>query len=68
MWLKKKWKNPDCETVVWSLADQIKNLIEKKWPRLSDSDIVNGGLNLIAIEQRMAENIFTPLKIMEIKL
>ncbi len=30
--------------MVWSLADRIKNLIEKKWPGLSDSDRVTGGL------------------------
>ncbi len=33
-----------CETVVWSLADWVKNLIEKKWPGLSDSDMVTSGL------------------------
>ncbi len=27
---KKNEKNPVCETLVWSLADQVKNLIEKK--------------------------------------
>ncbi len=43
MCLKKKWKNPICETVVWSMVDRVKNLIEKKWPRLSDSDMVTGG-------------------------
>ncbi len=37
---KKNEKNTVCETVVWSLADQVKNLIEKKWPCLSDSDMV----------------------------
>ncbi len=42
--LEKKWKNPPFETVIWSLADQVKNLIEKKWAGLSDSDMVNGGL------------------------
>ncbi len=35
-----------CETEVWSLADRIKNLIEKKWPVLSDSGMASGGLNL----------------------
>ncbi len=30
---------------IWSLADRIKILIEKKWPGLSDSDMVTGGLN-----------------------
>ncbi len=30
--------------MVWSLADQVKNLIEKKWPGLSDSNVVSGGL------------------------
>ncbi len=39
MSLKKNEKNPVCETVVWSLADRVKNPIEKKWPGLSDSDI-----------------------------
>ncbi len=41
---KKNENNPVCETLVWSLADQVKNLIEKKWPGLSDSDMVTGGL------------------------
>ncbi len=41
---KKKWKNWVCETVVWSLVDRVKNLIEKKWLRLSDSDMVTGKL------------------------
>ncbi len=41
---KKNEKNLVCETVVWSLVDQIKNLIEKKWPGLSKSDMVTGGL------------------------
>ncbi len=36
--------NPVCETVVWSLADWVKNLIEKKWPGLSDCDMVTGEL------------------------
>ncbi len=44
MCLKKKWKKPVYETMVWSLADRVKNLIEKQWPGLSDSDIVTGGL------------------------
>ncbi len=35
---------PVCETVVWLLAGRVKNLIEKKWPGLSDNDIVTGGL------------------------
>ncbi len=26
------------------MADWVKNLIEKKWPSLSDSDMVTGGL------------------------
>ncbi len=43
---RKKEKNPVCETVVWSLADQVKNLIEKKWPGLWDSDMVTGGLSV----------------------
>ncbi len=42
---KKNYKNTVCETVVWSLADWVKNLIEKKWPGLSDSDMLTGGLN-----------------------
>ncbi len=41
---KKKWKNPVCETVVWPLADRVKNLIEKKWSGLSDSGIASGGI------------------------
>ncbi len=41
---KKEWKTLVCETVVWLLADRVKNLIEKKWPGLSDSDMVTGGL------------------------
>ncbi len=40
-----KWKKkPVCETVVWLQADWVKNLVEKKWPNLSDSDMVTGGL------------------------
>ncbi len=39
-------KKPVCETVIWSLADWVKNLIEKKWPGLSDSDMVTDGLIL----------------------
>ncbi len=35
-----------CETVVWSLTDRVKNLIEKKWRGLSDNDMVTGGLNV----------------------
>ncbi len=46
---KKNEKNPVCETVVWSLADRVKNLNEKKWPSLSDSDMVTGGLSLVYI-------------------
>ncbi len=42
--LKKMEKNPVCGTVVWPLADQVKNLLEKKWPGLSDSDMAFGGL------------------------
>ncbi len=30
--------------MVWSLADRVENLIEKKWLSLSDSDMVTGGL------------------------
>ncbi len=30
--------------MVWSLAEWVKNLIEKKWPGLADSDMVTGGL------------------------
>ncbi len=41
---KKNEKNPVGETVVLSLMDRVKNLIEKKWPGLSDSDMVTGGL------------------------
>ncbi len=37
-------KNPVCETVVWPLADRVKNLIEKEWPGLSDSGMASGGL------------------------
>ncbi len=29
VWKKKNEKNPVCETVVWSLADRVKNLIKK---------------------------------------
>ncbi len=29
MCLKKNIKNPVCETMVWSLVDRVKNLIEK---------------------------------------
>ncbi len=42
--LKKMKKNSDCETEVWPLADQVKNLVEKKWPGLSDSGMASGGL------------------------
>ncbi len=38
---------PGLETAVWSLADWVKNLIEKKWPGLSDSDMVTGRLRII---------------------
>ncbi len=41
---KKNEKNPVCETVVWSLADRVKNLIEKKLPGLSDIGMASGGL------------------------
>ncbi len=41
---KKSEKNLVCETVVWPLADRVKNLIEKKWPGLSDSGMASGGL------------------------
>ncbi len=34
---KKMEKNPVCGTMVWPLADRVKNLLEKKWPGLSDS-------------------------------
>ncbi len=37
-------KNPVCETLVWPLADRVKNLIEKKWPGLSDSGMASSGL------------------------
>ncbi len=30
---KKNEKNPVCETVVWPLANRVKNLIEKKMTR-----------------------------------
>ncbi len=43
---KKNGKNPVCETVVWSLVDCVKNLIEKKWLGLSDSDVASGGLSV----------------------
>ncbi len=33
--------------MVWSLADRVRNLIEKKRPSLSDSDIVTGGLIVV---------------------
>ncbi len=47
MCLKKKWKKTVCQTVVWSLlTDRVKNLIGKKWPGLSDSDMVTGGLKI----------------------
>ncbi len=29
---EKNEKNPVCETVIWSLEDQVKNLIEKNDP------------------------------------
>ncbi len=45
-------KKTVCETVVWSLADWVKNLIEKKWPGLSYSDMVTGGL-----ETEMKDNV-----------
>ncbi len=41
---KKNERNPVCETMVWPLADRVKNLIEKKWPGLSDSHMTSGGL------------------------
>ncbi len=41
---KKNEKNPACETVVWPLVDRVKNLIEKKWPGLSDNGMASGGL------------------------
>ncbi len=44
---KKNEKNLVYETMVWSLADRVKNLIEKKWPGLSDSDMITGGLIII---------------------
>ncbi len=31
--LKRNEKNPVCESVMWSLADQVKNLIEKEMTR-----------------------------------
>ncbi len=37
-------KNPVYETVVRPLADRVKNLIEKKWPDLSDNGMASGGL------------------------
>ncbi len=57
MCLKKKKKKPVCETVVWSLVDWVKNLIEKKWPGLSDSDMVFGGLKSWEIYQKILKNI-----------
>ncbi len=39
----KKWKNLVCETLVWALVNRVKNLIEKKWPDLSDSGMASGG-------------------------
>ncbi len=48
---KKNEKNLVCETVVWSLADWVKNLIEKKWPGPSDNDMVTGGLKLSHFEK-----------------
>ncbi len=41
---KKNERNPVCETKVWPLVDRVKNLIEKKWPGLSDSGMASGGL------------------------
>ncbi len=41
----KKWKNPVCETIVWPLANLVKNLIEKKWPGLSDSGMASNWLS-----------------------
>ncbi len=29
---------------MWPLVDRVKNLIEKKWPGLSDSGMTSGGL------------------------
>ncbi len=61
MCLKKNEKNPVCETVVWSLADRVKNLIEKTWPGLSDIDMVTGGLKMFGFTQKnfviFSENI-----------
>ncbi len=45
----KKWKNPVCVTVVWSLADRIMNLIEKIWPGLLDSGMASGRLTSILV-------------------
>ncbi len=39
-------KTRSVQTVVWSLVDWVKNLIEKKGPGLSDSDMVTGRLIL----------------------
>ncbi len=47
MFEKKNVRNPFCETVVWSLADRAKNLIEKKLSGLSDSGMVTSGLRRI---------------------
>ncbi len=46
---KENEKTPICETVVWSLADWVKKLIEKNWPTLLDSDMVTGGLYIVTI-------------------
>ncbi len=48
----KKWKKNVCETVVWLLADQVKNLIEKKWPGQSDSGMASGGSLLLQLTLR----------------
>ncbi len=55
---KKMGKNPVCETVVWPLADRVKNLLEKKWPGQSDSDMASGWLrvNLPLIAEKYTED------------
>ncbi len=51
------WKNLFFNTVVWSLVNRVKNLIEKKLAGLSDSDMVSGGLKML--QKRYTRTVLT---------
>ncbi len=58
---KEKMKKPGPWDRVWPLVDWVKNLIEKKWPGLSDSGMASGGLKTAYFQFFMKYPVMYPV-------